>query len=73
MSTNKLVREFKRRVTALGCKVISAQNNSGHVDVLLHHADGREQKLTMAGSPRDMNHTLTNTLTWVKRFKENRR
>lgn len=72
MSTNKLIREVKRGATKLGAKVTESKNLAGHIRLVIHHEDGRDQKLVMASSPRVYEATLANTLAWIKRFKEGR-
>jgi hypothetical protein len=67
MSTLKMLRELKRQLEVIGCSCV-VDTSVSHPKVVITHPDGAVQQLSMASSPRDESHRITNAMQEVRRF-----
>ena len=70
MSTNKMLREFRRKVAITGSKVVSSANVNGHVHVAVRHNDGRTQRITLGSSPSCAEFAIKQGLDELRRFRD---
>lgn len=68
MSTTKLKKNVLRSIKAEGFEVLSTAVHRGHLVFEVAHADGRQQRLVVAGTPKITEVAINNALRDVRRF-----
>ena len=69
MSTQKLIREFRRKAKLAGYSVdLIDTSAAGHIAVVMLHGDLR-QKLTLPSSPASPEHSIKYALDEIRRFR----
>ena len=65
---NKLDREVQRALSKIGVSVVQRREHNGHTGLSIRLPTGEERTLTMAGSPKNTDHTIANVVRDARNF-----
>jgi hypothetical protein len=65
---NKLDREVQRALSKIGVSIVQRREHKGHTKLTIRLPTSEERTLTMAGSPKNTDHTIANVVRDARNF-----